>query len=262
MTKLALRVGSRSVQGLRPNNEDSLVADANHRFFLVADGMGGQDSGERASGLAAEIIPRVVFDRLAARDEPSQALRRAMEIANDAIVQEGRQMPSRKRMGTTAVVALQVNGQVIVGSLGDSRAYLIRDQRVDQLTVDHSVAQTLVASGAMTEEEARGSQWQHVLHKFLGCAEMSEGADIRPFTPQPGDRLLLATDGLTNHVTDEDLIEGTRWKDVQAWADYLVDLALRRGSKDNVTCIVVAFNDIEGPPSGIRIFPLSGRPVI
>jgi protein phosphatase len=185
-----------------------------------------------------------------------------MEAANEAIVEEGRQMPQRKRMGTTAVVALQQDGHVIIGSLGDSRAYLIRDQRVDQLTVDHSVAQSLVSSGALSEEEARFSPWQHVLHKFLGCAEMVEGADIRPFVPQPGDRLLLATDGLTNHITDEDLIEGIRWKDVQAWADYLVDLALRRGSKDNVTCIVVAFNDVEGPPSGIRIFPFSGRPVI
>jgi PPM family protein phosphatase len=262
MTKLAVRVGSRSVQGLRPNNEDSFVADPNRRLFLVADGMGGQDSGERASGLAAEIIPKVLFDRLATREDAGQALRRAMEAANEAIVEEGRQMPSRKRMGTTAVVALQLDGKVIVGSLGDSRAYLIRDQRVEQVTVDHSVAQSLVSSGAMTEAEARESPWQHVLHKFLGCAEMSDGADIRPLTPQSGDRLLLATDGLTNLVTDEDLIEGSRWKDVQAWADYLVDLALRRGSKDNVTCIVVAFHALEGPPSGVRLYPLSGRPII
>ena len=230
MTKLALRVGCRSAQGLRPNNEDAFVADPDHQLFLVADGMGGQDSGERASGLAAEIIPRVVLDRLAAHDDAGQAVRRAMEAANEAIVKEGKAMPQGRRMGTTAVVAVQQDGQVFVGSLGDSRAYLIRDQRVEQLTVDHSVAQALLSSGALSVEEARASPWQHVLHKFLGCAEMAEGADIRQFTPQPGDRLLMATDGLTNHVTDEDLIDGLRWKDVQAWADYLVDLALRRGS--------------------------------
>jgi serine/threonine protein phosphatase PrpC len=82
-----------------------------------------------------------------------------------------------------------------------------------------------------------------VLYKFLGCAEMNEGAEVRPFTPQAGDRLLLASDGLTNHVTDEDLREGAlRFSDPQAWADYLVPLALDRGSKDNVTCVVVAFD--------------------
>jgi protein phosphatase len=246
MTKLALRVGCRSAQGLRPNNEDSFVADADHRLFLVADGMGGQEGGERASGLAAEIIPRVVYDRLAAHDDARQAMRRALEVANEAIVEEGRHMPHGRRMGTTAVLALQQDGQVYVAGLGDSRAYLIRGSRVEQLTVDHSVAQALVLSGALTPEEARSSPWQHVLHKFLGCAEMAEGADVRPFTPQDGDRLLMGTDGLTNHVTDEDLLRGLHWNDPQAWADYLVELALERGSKDNVTCIVIAFADVEG----------------
>jgi serine/threonine protein phosphatase PrpC len=245
MADLALRVGCRSAQGLRPNNEDSFVADANQQLFLVADGMGGQESGERASGMAAEIIPRVVCDRLAAHDDAGQAVRRALAVANNAIVQAGQFMPRGKRMGTTAVLAVHQHGQVYVAGLGDSRAYLIRGRHVDQLTVDHSVAQTLVSSGALTPEEARGSPWQHVLHKFLGCAEMAEGPDVRPFTPQPGDRLLLATDGLTNHVDENDLSQGGHWADPQAWADFLVELALERGSRDNVTCVVVAFVDVE-----------------
>ena len=95
----------------------------------------------------------------------------------------------------------------------------------------------------MSEEEARHSPWQHVLHKFLGCAEMPAGAEVRPRTPQPGDHVLLASDGLTNHVTEKDLIEGPRlYANPQAWAEYLVSLALERGSRDNVTCVVLAFD--------------------
>jgi protein phosphatase len=252
MAELALRVGCRSAQGLRPNNEDSFVADAAHQFFMVADGMGGQESGERASGMAAEIIPRVVYDHLAHHDDPSLAVKQAMAAANDAIVQAGAGMPPGRRMGTTAVLAVQQNGQVYVAGLGDSRAYLVRGHRVEQLTVDHSVAQALVANGALTPEEARHSPWQHVLHKFLGCAEMTEGPDVRPFTPCAGDILLLGSDGLTNHVHDDDLRDGNRWDDPQAWADHLVDLALKRGSKDNVTCVVVMFVDVDAPPPSPR----------
>jgi protein phosphatase len=246
MADLAVRVGCRSAQGLRPNNEDSFVADAAHQVFLVADGMGGQESGERASGMAAEIIPRVICDGLAAHQDAQQAVRRALAVANEAIVEAGQHMPQGRRMGTTAVLAVQQHGQVYVAGLGDSRAYLIRGERVEQLTVDHSVAQALVSSGALTAEEARESPWQHVLHKFLGCAEMAEGADVRPFTPQAGDLLLLGTDGLTNHVSEEDLREGKRWSDPQAWTEHLVELALQRGSRDNVTCIVVAFVEVDG----------------
>src|SRR5262249_8984487 len=143
---------------------------------------------------------------------------------------------------TTAVLAVQRANQVYVAGLGDSRAYLIRSDSVEQLTVDHSVAHALVSCGVLSEEEAKQSPWQHVLHKFLGCAEMVDGANVKPFEPQAGDRLLLASDGLTNHITDGDLRQGTRdFKDVQAWAEHLVQVALERGSRDNVTCIVVAF---------------------
>jgi protein phosphatase len=242
MADFVIHVGSRSAQGVRPNNEDRFVVDLVNHLFLVADGMGGQERGEQASGMAADIIPRVVQDCLASNDDAGEAVRRALAEANEAILDAGRTQPLGRRMGTTAVVALQRADQVYVAGLGDSRAYLIRDGRVEQLTVDHSVAQALVQSGALTPEEARTSPYQHVLHKFLGCAGMFEGADIRPFAPQAGDRLLLASDGLTNHVTDEDLCRGPHdYPNPQAWATYLVDLALRRGSKDNVTCVVIAF---------------------
>ena len=82
-----------------------------------------------------------------------------------------------------------------------------------------------------------------VLYKFLGCVEMTEGAEVRPFMPEPGDRLLLASDGLTNHITPADLIESAaEYPNPQRWADHLVQMALERGSRDNVTCVIVAFN--------------------
>jgi serine/threonine protein phosphatase PrpC len=242
MADFVVHVGKKSAQGLRPNNEDRFVVDEVNHIFLVADGMGGQERGEQASGMAADIIPRVVHDRLAANDGADEAVRKALAEANQAIVNAGRSQPEGRRMGTTAVLALRREDQVFVAGLGDSRAYLIRNGKVEQLTVDHSVAQALVSSGALTPEEARHSPYQHVLHKFLGCATMLEGAEVRPFAPHVGDRLLLASDGLTNHISDDDLCAGAKeHPNPQAWAERLVEIALERGSRDNVTCVVVAF---------------------
>lgn len=243
MADYVIRYGGRSAQGVRPNNEDKFVADLDRQVFLVADGMGGQDLGERASELAAEIIPRAVADRLAADEQADQAVRHAMQEANQAIVEAGRSQPMGRRMGTTAVLALHRGDCLYVAGLGDSRAYIIRGDRVEQLTVDHSVAEALVRNGTLTREQARNSPWQHVLHKFLGCVETADGPEVRPFTPQAGDRLVLATDGLTNFIGEEDFCrEAQEFRDPQAWADHLVEMALQRGSRDNVTCIVVAFD--------------------
>lgn len=244
MPDLVLRVGSRSAQGVRSNNEDSFVVDLPQRLFVVADGMGGQERGEVASTMAVEIIPRAVHARLASNEPADQALLYAMKEANALIVEAGQSQPEGRRMGTTAVVALQHNGQVFISSLGDSRAYLIRGHDVHQLTVDHSVAQALVATGALTREEARFSPYQHVLHKFLGCSELNGATEVHPFTPEPGDRLLLATDGMTNHISEEDLRIGpTLFPNPQDWVDHLVQKALDHGSRDNVTGIVIAFEE-------------------
>jgi protein phosphatase len=205
--------------------------------------MGGQDLGEQASGLAAEIIPRAVQARLAEHRDAGQAVQQALAEANQAIISAGQQQLSRRRMGTTAVLAVGQADQMYVAGLGDSRAYLVRNGAVEQLTVDHSIADALERSGTLTPEQARNSPWRHVLYKFLGCAEMSDGPEVRPFSPRPGDRLILASDGLTNHVTDDDLILGARtFTDPQSWTEHLVRLALDRGSRDNVTCVIVAFD--------------------
>lgn len=243
MADFVLRAGSRSAQGVRSNNEDRLHVDLGRQLFIVADGMGGQERGEIASGLAVDIIPKVLGDRLAAKETADEAVAHAFETANNAIVEAGKGQPEGRRMGTTAVCALHHNGKVFIAGLGDSRAYLIRGDQVDQLTMDHSVAAALVACGAISAEEAKTSPYQHVLHKFLGCANLHDGTEVKPFAPEAGDRLVLGSDGLTNHVTIDDLREGCRtFRDPQEWADHLVDMALNRGSRDNASCIVVFFD--------------------
>jgi protein phosphatase len=253
MPEFVLRIGSRSAQGVRANNEDNFVVDLRQRLFVVADGMGGQDRGEVASSMAVEIIPRLVHAHLAGNETPEQALLGAMKEANQTIVEAGRSQPEGRRMGTTAVVALQYNGQVYISNLGDSRAYLIRGYDVHQLTIDHSVAQALVTTGALSAEEARYSPYQHVLHKFLGCLELGTATEVHPFTPRDGDRLLLATDGMTNHISEEDLRAGPKlFPDPQAWIDHLVQKALDHGSRDNVTGVVIAFEEVRSAKDTIE----------
>ena len=146
-------------------------------------------------------------------------------------------------MGTTAVLAVQQQDQVWVAGVGDSPAFLIRDQQIEQLTLDHTVADALARNGTITADQARNSPWRNVLYKFLGCTEMNEGAEVRPFVPRAGDRLLLASDGLTNFITHDDLRSGAlEHPDPQNWANQLAQLALDRGSRDNVTCVIIAFD--------------------
>jgi serine/threonine protein phosphatase PrpC len=244
MAEFVVRVGCCSAQGKRSNNEDRFVADTDRHVFLVADGMGGQDKGEEASGLAASIIPHEVTCRLAAHEDASDAVRHAIDEAHKAIVEAGKKMPMAKRMGTTAVLAVQLEDQVYVAGVGDSPAFLVRGAKVEQLTIDHTVADALARNGTITPDQARVSPWRNVLYRFLGCAEMTDGTDVHPFHPQANDRLVLASDGLSGYVTPDDLRAG-HGKHPQVWAEELVRLALERGSSDNVTCVVVAF-DAEG----------------
>ncbi len=243
MAEFIIRVGSRTATGMRSNNEDRFVADPSGHVFLVADGMGGQENGEQASGLAAEIIPRALQTHLNAHEDAGRAVQLAFQEAHKAIMDAGQTQSTTRKMGTTAVLAVQQQDQVWVAGVGDSPAYLVRGDQIEQLTLDHTIADALARNGTITAEAARNSPWRNVLYKFLGCVEMNEGAEVRPFIPQAGDRLLLASDGLTNFITHDDLREGgRRFHDPQEWADLLVQMALERGSRDNVTCVVVAFD--------------------
>ncbi len=242
MADLAVTVGSCTAQGRRPNNEDRLATGAG--LFLVADGMGGQDCGEEASGMAVEVIPRAVASGLASGDAEA-AIREGIIQAHRAILDAGKRMPSTRRMGTTAVLAVHVRDQVFVAAIGDSPAFLVRGGTARQLTEDHTIADALARRGTITHEQARQSPYRNVLYKFLGCAEWTDGVEVRPFSPEHGDRLVLASDGLSGILNEPEIAQTVRLHpEPQPCADALVRLSLERGSKDNVTCIVVAFEAV------------------
>lgn len=243
---LIVRVGCKTDQGKRPNNEDSFFVDQDAGIFLVADGMGGQDDGEVASGLATMVIPEYLKEQLPNSQSPKKTIQEAMAEANKAIIKAGNKAENARRMGTTAVLAVRVGKRIYTTWLGDSRIYLVRGNKLQLLTVDHTLADALARNGDLSPEQAERSPWKHVLYKFLGCPDLKDKADVNYFVPEAGDRLVLASDGVTNFLKKEDLVVGaTRFPDPEQWADLLVKLALKRDSKDNVTCVVLAFDEAD-----------------
>ena len=240
---MKFRVGQLSIVGKRDNNEDALFVDAKSRFFLVADGMGGQSAGERASGLATEIIPQKLgqldFDRASA-EQTVKLIDEAVSQANFEIMALGEIDSKLKNMGTTLTFLVQVAGVFYVGGVGDSRVYLLRDGKIEQLTTDHSLTQALVDAGTLTLEEAATHRYRNVLYKYLGCKEGGQGTNPRQVRPQVGDKYLLCTDGVTGGADDATLAKlmatGT---DPQATAEAIVQAATDGGSKDNITGVVI-----------------------
>ena len=213
-------------------------------LFVVADGMGGQLAGEMASQLAVETIPNVVKSGLTDELSPKEAqelIRRAMSRANEEIIERASKGPEATNMGTTCVVALIHGERAYVAGIGDSRVYRLRQGKLEQLTKDHSLAQALVDAGTLKPEEVATHKFNHVLYLYLRSREDRDGPEtIKELDLMPGDRFLLASDGLTGVVSDEDLARvvgnGT---DPENSARQLVDLALRNHSRDNITCAVI-----------------------
>ncbi|HVS36173.1 MAG TPA: protein phosphatase 2C domain-containing protein [Gemmataceae bacterium] len=245
---LALNIGKCTLLGnYRENNEDSIDVKQfpDMTICLVADGMGGQAAGEVASKRAVEIVPRELKKHLGpsvSPDETKTIVRRAIVQANEEIMQMAALDRELKNMGTTLVLTLWRKGssQMYVAGMGDSRVYLIRKGKIEQLTVDHSIAQALVEAKTISAAEARVHRYRNVLWKYLGSAEVGEGPEVKLTALQAGDRFLLCTDGLCGPVSDEQLLNFVKDKpDVQECADGLGQLALDQGSRDNVSCIVV-----------------------
>jgi protein phosphatase len=146
-----------------------------------------------------------------------------------------------KNMGTTVVAAVwRKAADLLVTGVGDSRAYLVRGQKITQLTVDHSLAQALVEAKTISAAEAKEHKFRNVLWKYLGSKEVGEGPEVATVPIQTGDRFVLCTDGLHGVVTDDKILEYVAGQqDPQACADGLVQLALDSGSRDNVSSIVI-----------------------
>ncbi len=214
-------------------------------LLIVADGMGGQQAGEQASRMAIEIIPRAIAKRLSLDESNTKtiqtAIREAVAEANQEILGSSGTVTEFSNMGTTVVLALFRNDRVYVAGIGDSRAYRLRSTHLEQLTKDHSLADALVEAGTITKEELPNHKFKNYLYLYLGSKDARGGPeDVRVLDVAPGDRFLLASDGLTGVVRDDELTQVLRTcDDPQRAARVLTDLALTNDSKDNITCLVI-----------------------
>ncbi len=241
---MKLRTGCLSITGnFRDNNEDNYLVDPENRFFLVADGMGGQSAGERASSLAMEIIPpklQLIDFESAATTDVVKSIDDAVAQANFEIMALGELDSKLHNMGTTLAFLVHAGGTCFVGGVGDSRAYLLRDGKLQQLTTDHSLTQALLDSGTLTVEEAANHRYRNVLYRYLGTKEGGTGTNPKQIVPQPGDRWLLCSDGVTGGLSDLELAKLLgQGNDPTRIAESVVRAAEEGGSKDNITCLVV-----------------------
>lgn len=242
-----LNIGQCSLLGnYRENNEDSIDVRQypDLTVAVVADGMGGQQAGEVASKRAIEIVPRELRKNLAPNLNPEAVktvTKRAIVQANEEIMAMGALDKDMKNMGTTVVMAIWRKApELFIAGVGDSRAYLIRKGKAQQLTTDHSLAQALVEARTISPAEAKDHRFRNVLWKYLGSKEVGEGPDVTVVPLQNGDRFVLCSDGLSGVVTDEQLAAYvTEQTDVKACAEGLGQMALDQGSRDNVSCIVI-----------------------
>lgn len=229
--------GSRTDVGcVRDHNEDSLVVTP--PLFVVADGMGGHAAGEVASEIATTVLAEK-----APKTPDAEALGRAVEEANLEIIAAAEDGRGREGMGTTCTAAILQEERLVIAQVGDSRAYLLHQGKLQQLTRDHSLVAMMVEAGQLTPEEARIHPRRSVITRALGT-DPSTKPDLYEIDVEAGDRLLLCSDGLYGMVEDPDIQAiMTRTADPQRCASQLVNEAIAAGGNDNVTVIVV---DIEG----------------
>ncbi len=224
---------------VRDHNEDSysLLTLEDKSLFVVADGMGGHDSGEVASRTAADTVCRVVQQEHKRHDDLLPLVERAIREANKEVRQQGLEKSSD--MGTTLSVALISNNTAYIANVGDSRVYWMENGSISQITTDHSLVAKLVDAGKLTKEEARVHPRANLLYRTIGTDE-SIKVDVFRVNLKKGGTLLLCTDGLWGEVTDEDIrriCDGTA--NAEEAAEMLVRTANGRGGKDNITAVVV-----------------------
>ncbi|MBX5476813.1 MAG: Stp1/IreP family PP2C-type Ser/Thr phosphatase [Clostridia bacterium] len=235
----------------RQRNEDAYWAGplSDRAWVLaVADGMGGHQAGDVASRVAIETLRDSLPEVLAAAETPASGLREAIERANQRILDLGRARGDLYGMGTTLTVALIEGLEAWIGHVGDSRAYLIRDSEIVQLTEDHSIVGELIRSGTLDETGAMVHPQRNLLTRALG-APLPLEVDVRGETLRAGDVLVLASDGLTSLVSSAELmrmVRDARPADFGALAERLVALANERGGYDNITAVLARVEGCEG----------------
>jgi protein phosphatase len=223
---------------MRTNNEDSVYAGP--RLLALADGMGGHAAGEVASNVVISALAHLDEDRPI--DDLLSTLRDATVDANNHLRDLVMQDPNLDGMGTTLTALLFAGQRVGLVHVGDSRAYLVRGGQLTQITHDDTFVQALIDEGRLTEEEASSHPQRSLILHALNGADVEPDLSIREV--RVGDRYLLCSDGLSDVVSPDTLLEALRLPDPHESADRLVELALRAGGPDNVTCIVADVIDV------------------
>jgi serine/threonine protein phosphatase PrpC len=230
---LVLRYAARSDRGLiRGNNQDSVYAGP--RLLAVADGMGGHAAGDVASKVVIAALEHLDDDTPSG--DMLQALREAVFEGSEHLREVIRESPQLEGMGTTLTAILFAGGRLALCHVGDSRAYLVRDGQLSQITHDDTFVQTLIDDGRITAEEANSHPQRSLLLRALNGQEVEPDLSMRE--ARAGDRYLLCSDGLSGVVSEETLAEALKDPDPQSTADRLIELALRSGGPDNITVIV------------------------
>jgi len=258
---IRLSASARSDRGRnRQNNEDRVLVWQKEPLLLavVADGMGGAMAGEEASRIAVESVtaslntPHSYQAFLAMpHDDLTERLLDGVRQANLNILHHARRNPELKGMGTTLTLAFAHGHDVYLAHVGDSRAYLIdaHDESIIQLTQDHSFVQALVLAGHITSEEAEHHPMKHVLYRALGQSEDLDVDLLSGVYLNIGDRLLLCSDGLTLHVSPDEILEQTLAQESpERISANLINLANARGGKDNISVVVVVAHSAEPLP--------------
>ena len=247
-----LEIASATDPGMvRSHNEDSVAADAAHGLVVLADGMGGYNAGEVASGMATTVIVTEMqqvlgkvqpfeIDPKTNKQVAPQLVREQVLKANTSIYQAAQTQPQYAGMGTTLVVCQFYDNKVLVAHLGDSRLYLSRDGKFSQVTRDHSLLQEQIDSGLITPEQAKHAQHKNLVTKALGIDPTVE-PEIHEYPTKPGDLYLLCSDGLCDMVADEDIGMAVQalGANLKLAAQQLIQMANDNGGRDNVSVILV-----------------------
>ncbi len=233
-------VGRTDVGVVRTDNEDNYLLIPDEGLYIVADGMGGHAAGEVASEMAVRIIARELRD-VAREDEGRAAdtLRSAIRRANEQIFQRTLNEQDKRGMGTTATAMLILGAKYLIGHVGDSRAYVLREDEMVQLTKDHSYVQEQVDAGYLTPQQARVHPYSNVITRCVGANDDVD-PDVYGGTLHGGDLYLLASDGLTGMLADHEMKEILQnGSDMDTALNELINTANGRGGLDNITAIIL-----------------------
>ncbi|MGH8671363.1 MAG: Stp1/IreP family PP2C-type Ser/Thr phosphatase [Burkholderiales bacterium] len=241
----ALEIAMQTHPGsVRPHNEDSIASNAAHGVAILADGMGGANAGEVASGIAVTLLLQGLKDVAARKPnsvpELSAAVIEEIRKTNTAIDQTAQPQPQCAGMGTPLVVAVFFDNRVVAAHVGDSRLYRLRDGNLTQVTRDHSLLQDQIDSGMITPEEAKRSHQKNLVTKALGIDPEVE-PEVHDYDTLPGDVYLICSDGLSDMVENDDigLTLNTLSANLTLSAQQLVDMANDNGGRDNISVILV-----------------------